>query len=185
MFKYWWGMAGTKILVWNHGGTKSRPQEIHPYHTQPALSGLGSASQWVTQTCSGAAEKASQGRCPTWFPRPSACGHKSTELGRPFEIALCHFALQSHSFLCGPFSIEGKKILLMNHVMFTLQKMLLFLTIAMLWRWSQMLKLQGEEVLQGRKGRRKEGDLLAKAVESTLAEPQSCGGATHSLLATP
>lgn len=48
-----------------------------------------------------------------------------------------------------------------------------------------MLKLQGEEVLQGRKGRRKEGDLLAKAVESTLAEPQSCGGATHSLLATP
>lgn len=38
---------------------------------------------------------------------------------------------------------------------------------------------------EGRKGRRKEGDLLAKAVESTLAEPQSCGGATHSLLATP
>lgn len=99
-----------------------------PSHTICTLR-LGSASQWASQTCSGATEKASQGSCHTCFPspcfpRPSACGHKSTELGGPFKIFLCHLACQNHSFLCGPFSIEGEKILLAKEIMQCLHKTL-------------------------------------------------------------
>lgn len=180
-----------------------------PSHTICTLR-LGSASQWASQTCSGATEKASQGRCHTCFPspcfpRPSACGHKSTELGGPFKIFLCHLACQNHSFLCGPFSIEGEKILLAKEIMQCLHKTLKDASIpdnhhviVMIPNAKTAREASGR-VERGKKRspthaagslevvrsqRRKEGDLLAKAVQSTLAESQSYWGATHSLLAT-
>lgn len=108
-------------------GTKSWPQEIHLHHTQSALSGWVQPPSGPVRPAQGQLRKHPKEGVTHASPllaSPSACGHKNTELGGPFKIFLCYLACQNHSFLCGPFSIEGEKILLAKEIMQCLHKTL-------------------------------------------------------------